>query len=373
MTQEHRTKAARARGVDPDGSKVRELLDRCRSIYEAEGFDGLTFGSLKRAGLYFPLYYFGVTQAHLLERLGLSEKYAEHKATQPFMRKGQMVERWTWERILTEARKVRDDLGFLPPAGWFQANGLFSLVHHTYRTGHTWEDVRDALGDFQSSLFVESRSGLRWRSHPEASLSNFLYARGVEHTRGERYPDGYEEATGRAYGLYDLHFLCARGRMDVEIWGDDPGGHGADEYGAKRAEKERFNSDNPNFLGIAFKDCFDEGRLSAILAPYIGTVEPFVFDRPTDSVIQSTHWSNTDELLEYCRHLAAQMSDGAFPTEECGCEARKMVRARRSRLQHGECLHQTVVWWRKESSTATRAGACQHRAMDGRERIGRVG
>jgi len=53
-----------------------------------------------------------------------------------------------------------------------------------------------------------------------------------------------------------------------------------------------------------------------MLEPYIGRIEPFQFDRPTDRLIHTTHWSNADELLEDARQLAATMPDGKFPTEE---------------------------------------------------------
>ncbi|HEY3696756.1 hypothetical protein [Phenylobacterium sp.] len=294
-----------------------ELLAYCRNLYEAEGFAALSFSALKKHdGLYFALYKLGINQATLLDKLGIADAYSAHKGSQPLIRNGRHVQRWTWERIVAEAREVATLQGNLPPAPWFQRNGRQSLVQATYNMGKTWEDLRDAVGDFATSNFVASRNGLRWRSHPEASLSNFLYARGIEHRRGDRYPDAYADQSGRAYGFYDLHLKAGDGWFDVEIWGDNPGGHGEAKYRAKRGEKEAFNSTNPRFLGIEFRDCYDDSRLASILVPFIGTPEPYVFDRPTDRIIHSTHWSNTDELLDHCRVLAAEMPDGVFPTEE---------------------------------------------------------
>ncbi|HWB44017.1 MAG TPA: hypothetical protein VG900_01130 [Hyphomicrobiaceae bacterium] len=206
-------------------------------------------------------------------------------------------------------------MGFLPPAAWFQKSGHSSLVTGVYSGDHTWEDLRVAVGDFTDSIFVESRNGMRWRSHAEASLSNFLYARGIGHRRGERYPEAYAEQSGRAYGIYDLHVATTSGWLDVEVWGDRPNGHDEESYAQKRRAKEAFNAGNAAFLGIAHQDCYSDERLAAVLVPYIGSIAPFVFDKPTDRVIQSAHWSNTDELLDFCRKLAAQMPDGRFPTE----------------------------------------------------------
>ncbi len=109
------------------------------------------------------------------------------------------------------------------------------------------------------------------------------------------------------------------GSWDLWTWrygGDKPNGADAQNYEAKREGKERYNAENPGFLGIHFADCFNEERMAAILKPHIGLIEPFCFDRPTDCHIPSTHWSNADELLEYCRTFAAAQPNGEFPTEE---------------------------------------------------------
>ncbi|NJM36100.1 MAG: hypothetical protein HC850_17015 [Rhodomicrobium sp.] len=81
--------------------------------------------------------------------------------------------------------------------------------------------------------------------------------------------------------------------------------------------KEAFQSSaKPQLLGVDFADCFDDKRLEEILKPFIGRVEPFVFDRSYDKVIQCAHWSNADELIVYCREFAQQQPNGRFPTEE---------------------------------------------------------
>lgn len=294
-----------------------ELVEFCRDFYARDGIAALTYGAIKaHRTLYTALYNRGLRQSVLLERLGLTEEYRVWKAAQPINYGAKVRERWTWRRVLKEAREAQFSQGFLPPAAWWHTNGGGSLVNAVYLLGRTWEDLRAELGDFRSSQFVESRNGLRWRSHAEASLSNFLYVRGIPHRRGERYPQDYEAATGRAYGIYDLHFDGHVGPMDVEVWGDNPSGSGRERYQAKREGKERFNAGNVRFLGIHFADCYSENRLAAILEPYIGAITPFRFDRDTDRDIPSTHWSNADELLDYCRKLARAQADGEFPTEE---------------------------------------------------------
>lgn len=294
-----------------------ELIEFCRGLYANHGIGALTYSALdSHPTLYTALYRHGLTQTGLLKRLNLFDEYKAWKATQPIRYGTEIRQRWTWDRIVSEARKVQSEQGFLPPAAWWQANGRASLVQAIYLVSRTWEDLRAELCDFHSSQFVQSRNGLRWRSHAEASVSNFLHARGISHWRGSRYPKEYEDQTGRAYGMYDVHFVGGRGAVDVEIWGDKPKGADSDKYRAKREGKERFNADNPGFLGIHFADCYSDDRLTEILRPYIGVITPFRFDQPADSVIPSTHWSNADELIEYCRAFAASQPNGKFPTEE---------------------------------------------------------
>ena len=295
-----------------------ELLELVRRLFDAEGPAALSFDRLKRQGsLYFALYQRGIRQKEMLVRLGLTEEYQKYKRSIPLVRGGKTTERWTWDRVVEKATAIKTKEGFLPPAQWFQSNGQGSLVQAVYYLERSWEDLRSVIGDFDSSSFVESRTGIRWRSHPEASFSNFLYARGIEHKRGMKYPETYGQQATAGYAYYDLHFLSAQGEwIDVEIWGDKPGGHDEVHYRQKRADKERFNANNLRFLGVHFKDCFSEPKLTEILSPFVGVIEPFRFLKSTDPLIQTTHWSNADELLATCAALAETRPGGQFPPED---------------------------------------------------------
>jgi hypothetical protein len=257
-----------------------ELLEYCRELYNERGVAALSYSALRRIKtLYMNLYHAGLTQKRLIAELELEDEYADYKRSVPLVRTdGSVVQRWTWERCLKEAATAKKLFSSLPPAGWFQANGQQSLVQAVYYLGKTWEMLREELDDFDGSSFVESRSGVRWRSHPEASLSNFLYARGIEHKRGERYPENYSEHASARYAYYDLHFRNHFGEwIDVEIWGDKPNGHSEYRYQEKRSDKERYHAGRPDFLGIHFKDCYSDDILTKLLAPHIGIIEPFRF------------------------------------------------------------------------------------------------
>lgn len=293
------------------------LLNECKKLYKEHGIQALSFGFQKRIGIYHKLYHVGLSQAALLSELGLDDEYAAYFAGTPLVHGGVTQQRWSWGVVKEKAKKIVEREGFLPPAGWFQTNGYGSLVFAVYSSGHTWEDLRKSFNSFKGSSFVQSRNGMRWRSHPEASLSNFLYARGIKHKRGESYPAEYAKTSKRRFGMYDLHLYANDKRwIDIEVWGDKPNGQNEKKYKATRSAKEKFNTSNPNFLGIHFKDCLSDASLTSILKRYIGIIKPFQFDLPTDKEIETSHWSNADELLEACREIAAQTEDGIFPTEE---------------------------------------------------------
>ena len=283
-----------------------QLLTTMRERVERYGCEALTYQSVqKERGLYHALYQAGLPLKEVIKELGLEETYQASKV------------RNAWQAVLEEVEPTVERNGHLPPAAWFQENGLSWVVARVYSCGKTWADLRERFDSFATSSFVESRNGMRWRSHPEASLSNFLYARGIGHRVGERYAEEYGDQATARYAYFDLHFQSSDGQwMDVEIWGEKPNGHAAKRYAQVRRDKERFNARNPLFLGIEFRDCFNESKLEAILEPYIGVVKPWIFEKPHDRVIPTTHWSNADELIEYCQEFAANQPNGVFPTEE---------------------------------------------------------
>lgn len=317
--EEDRGLGAVGRGESFGRMSAESLLSFCRDLYAKGGFEALTYASMQRdhAGLYMGLYFRGITKVNLIDRLGLTEEFVRHEAQRPKVYAGKVRVPWTWERAVAVATELAEKHGHVPSAPWFARHKLGSIVHFVYRSGRSWEDLRKEVGDREGGRFVESRNGLRWLSHAEASLSNFLYARGIEHRKGERYPNDFADVSDARYAIYDMHFCAANGQwMDVDVWGDNPMGQQPEKYARRREHKEAFNRDNPRFLGIPHKTCYDDALLQTFLEPHIGVIEPFVFDKPTDPVIPTTHWSNADELLAWCRVLAANAPGGVFPAED---------------------------------------------------------
>lgn len=289
------------------------------------------------------------------------------------------LEFWSWERIVTTAQQVVAREGFLPPAAYFQRNGKSMLTYGVYRHGKTWSELRSAVGSFEGSTFVESRSGQRWLSHAEASLSNFLHARAIAHQKGRRYPPEYEVLSGRRSGFYDLHFRAAGGEeIDVEVWGDKPHPDSEQKYAETRRLKEAFHGGRSNFLGIHHFDCHSDARLEQILLPFIGAVAPHVFAEPHDHVIESSHWSNADELLVTCREIANAQPTGKFPSEDWLRKRGKFANrpgsayntvavyvktwlggTRQTRMLLGQASNSTVKWDR-EAALAQLKGWFEH-------------
>lgn len=286
-----------------------QLIEYCRNSYKENGIEMLSYPKVSETGnLYFSLYKYGITLNILIDILDLRNEYNDYK---------QNIKKWSLEKILLQAKEIVEEFGYLPPADWLRKNGYSTLVTSLYQSGNSFAYLRNELNANDSSSFVLSKNGMRWRSHPEASFSNFLWARGIEHELGRKYPDDYVDFSGLSYGYYDVRFLDKYGRWcDVEIWGDKPNGHEEDFYAHKRKIKENYNQKNPCFLGIEFRVCFDEEHLTVLLEPYIGVIEPYIFDKPTDKIIPSTHWSNADELIEYCKDFVKQFENQEFPTEE---------------------------------------------------------
>ena len=227
------------------------------------------------------------------------------------------IKYWTWNKIVQTAKEIVEKEGHLPPAAKFQTVGYGMLIQCLYAHGKTWGDLQEATNSFDKSVFVQSRNGMRWRSHPEASLSNFFFARGISHEKGRKYPDDYAALSGKTYGYYDLFFIDKAGHgIDVEIWGDKPNGHNEINYASVRAGKEKYNQGRKGFLGIHYSECFSDKKLTDILNPYIGVIEPYIFEGSFDKYLETAHWSNADELLETCRQIAAEQPDGKFPTED---------------------------------------------------------
>jgi hypothetical protein len=286
---------------------IKEIINECKILYKKKGIGSLQYRNMPKK-LYHRLYSNGIRLSHVHRQLGLENEFKKFKENEA---------RWSWGKIVAFVKPIVVKQNFLPPAAWFQSNEKAYVVAAVYSLGHTWDDLRKEFKSYENSNFVISRNGLRWRSHPEASLSNFLFARGIKHSNGKKYPDSYSKKTGQSYGIYDLEFYDKREKLIVvEIWGDKPYGHAEVHYEYKKRLKLSFNSKNKNFLGMHFTDCYSESKLEKILLKYIGTIKPYNFQTNYDTIIPTSHWSNADEVILYCQELTKSFPGGIFPAED---------------------------------------------------------
>ena len=286
---------------------VEDLLLECRELYNKKGIATFLYKNIDKK-LYFRLYQNGLALSDVVKRLNLESEFEDYKRS---------IAKWSWTKLIKEIKPIVKKQNFLPPAAWFQKNNKSHLIQALYKLGKNWDDLLKEFNSYENSSFVISRNGIRWRSHPEASLSNFLFSRGIKHSKGEKYPPEYSRESKRNYGYYDLHFVARNGdKINVEIWGDKPYGHAEEEYEERKQLKLKFNAKDKNFLGIHFSDCYNEKILEEKLEKYIGAIQPYNFEKSYDKIIPTTHWSNADELILYCKYFAQKMPDGVFPTEE---------------------------------------------------------
>ena len=158
---------------------------------------------------------------------------------------------WNEELFDKTTKEIIKNYGFIPPAGYLRNNGYQSYMTYFYSKNYTYESINKKYNVYRNPK-LNSRNGMYWKSMAEACFSNFLYTRGINHIHGEKYAIEYKLCTGRN-GYFDCHFIATEGdykdkKIDVEIWGDNPGGHVKQSYALKRKEKEEFNKDNPCLL-----------------------------------------------------------------------------------------------------------------------------
>jgi hypothetical protein len=311
-----------------------DFLQALDIVYNREGASALSFDRLKEINLYYPLYGFGWSLEKIYHRYGISSEHFREKRRERKINAQGHID-WNEEKIYEIWDIMVEYYGYVPTAveireDFSQFGSIFSKMgeldisidkirskypENKYgpnfnKTSVTIEG-KPLKGFKNRTRWTDSVNGMRWHSKAEARVSNFLYARGINHKKGELYPDDYSANSDYSRGWYDIHFEDINGRIiDLEIWGNMD-----EDYAKKRKAKEEFNVENPNFLGIDYNQCTENG-LTDVFEPYIGIIQPFIFIKPEHKVIQTSFWTDADELIDTCRLLASQQSDGIFPSEQ---------------------------------------------------------
>jgi len=307
-----------------------DYLEALDIVYEREGIEALSFQRLKELRLYYPLYRFGWNAEKICARFGITrDEWKIQIKKRTIESRGHI--NWNEKKVWASWDQLVKKFGYVPTASEIrnETKGYGSIYQFMKLYDIDMDDVRAKFPDNKygpqfnriqggklkgglnnRARWTESVNGMRWHSRVEASVSNFLYARGISHNKGKLYDVQFGEKSEYSRGWYDMHFESINGdTIDLEIWGNLN-----DSYAKKRLAKEKHNVENSNFLGINWEDCTESG-LTKALQPYIGEIKPFIFDKPEHKIIQTAFWSDAPEIIETCRWLAEQQPDGRFPTE----------------------------------------------------------
>jgi hypothetical protein len=147
------------------------------------------------------------------------------------------------------------------------------------------------------------------QSQSEVCFVNFLYSRGIEQYKGEKYTDDYNELYERS-GIYDRQFIGRIGvyenkKIYVEIWGGSKNRSRQEDYNNKRKQKEDYHKNKTNiiFLGIEHEDCYSESKLEEILKPYIGIIQPTHFINEEQRKISCVKWHLLYDIRKGCEYI----------------------------------------------------------------------
>ena len=257
----------------------------------------------------------GGSLENFAKSLNLHEEYLEQKK----LSNGRRVKKWTDETLKTAIKKVVKEYGFLPPKGFLNAeNGLQGLGSAIQKFGgHKAIKEKYKIGE---RLGLYDKSGQIWASFPEASLANYMLSKGVRPMKGHRYPDAYAKMSGMNYGVFDMHFVATTGHLqnkmlNIEIFGDNPGGRGADEYAKVRSFKEKFNENDECFISVEHLECYKIKRLEDIFGKHIAPADSLIkYDAAVTDIFDATMLSLADEVLVRLKRVCEKMPDGLLPS-----------------------------------------------------------
>ena len=264
----------------------------------------------------------GIKIEAMAKYFGVLEDWKEAVVLKQCASMGQ--QRWTVEHFHKITLELLKEQNTLPPGLWLQSNGYGSYQFYMYENNISREDMQEI---YNFSAKNVSRNGMKWDSMAEQCLSDYLHCRGITLLHGTAYPEDYKNfeggpaIKGKHDGLLPKIELVDEYKdkdLDIEVWGNGkennskgPTGKkvASDKYAARRKQKEAYHRGNKYFLGISYLDCYDEKKLTKILEPYIGIIEPFVFTVKRDHLVESTKLSRTDKVLKMCKWIIERYGD----------------------------------------------------------------
>lgn len=246
---------------------------------------------------------------------GCIDEYKTYRSNLVTKKAGRNIR--TREQFDKECEEILKKYGYFPCMNILRNNGYGMFVADLYKK-EGYPTLDELNIEFKINVDTKriARNGFKMDSEYETSFVNFLYCRGITMSKGRKYTNNYTELTGKN-ALYDLHFISPilNVEISVEIWGGATGARSRElqaAYDEKRRMKELSHKDDNTFLGINGEDCHKEDRLTSILKPYIGIIEPYVFANERDKVIHYSKWNLTDTLEKGATYICDKL--GRFPS-----------------------------------------------------------
>lgn len=295
---------------------IREnVLAEWRLLLEAHGLNALKhryleqnklIGVLRRGERH------GLTLKDAIKYFEKEEELKEERATVP--RSGKI--KWNAEKFDQIAAEVLAKFGCIPPTEYLKANGYGGFAWQ-FRTFGPIEAIRTKFK--VNNVILTSLNHLKWLSMPEVAFCNYLVARGINVANGKKYPDDFSEKFNRKFAIYDAHFVASIGplkdkEIKVEIFG---GGGSSDADGRLKYEETKkfkleYHIDDPSFIGIDYKECYDEKKLCVALNSFIG--DPPILEQYSSPKIPTTMLSVIDQVVEECRIVCQNLCVDKLPS-----------------------------------------------------------
>jgi hypothetical protein len=279
----------------PDLNLINKKKTQLRNLYDTEGIGIKAFNSgylLKNhQNIISTFHTKRIKLCDIAEEWGILEEY--NKYIYQLICESRNVNMRTNEWFDNKAKEMITKWGYFPTQEFLKANNEGSFITYMYSIGLNWQQLHEQYNIPLNSKLL-ARNNFYMNSHAEVCGINFVWCRGIEVKKGEYYKNDYTKNTGRK-GIYDLHFKGTIGIykdkwISVEIWGGKFRKY-QEAYNKKREEKEESHKNDIYFLGIEYQDCYNESKLIKILEPYIGVIEPYIFENEKDKTISCTKWN----------------------------------------------------------------------------------
>ena len=260
-----------------------------------------------------------LTMAKLAEVFNLENERMKLQQTRRIMSTGKIP--WDDKMFEEALTAIINTYGTFPPYEFLIAKGYSNIINQLHRRGYRIEDIREKY-HLHDRRRLRCEHNITWDSYPETICSNFLYYHCIEVFKGSRYPEDYSVFSGKKYGMYDIEFVanvgqCNGQRIHVEIWGNGKG-H-PDDYNKIRHSKEEYHKNDRTFVGIEYKDCYNEDKMQEIFSPYIDHNMIRKVEGSKKN-ISTSKWSLFEEVLARARKVCEKTVDHQLPSHTWFCK-----------------------------------------------------